>query len=49
MKKSKMVVDNSLLDTITNSLVLDERQKIEFLKYVWYLTLSERKELLSII
>jgi len=48
MKKS-ITIDKNLINAIVNSLKITEKQKMYWLKYVWYLTLSERKELLSLI
>jgi len=48
MKKS-ITIDKKLINAIVNSLKITEKQKMYWLKYVWYLTLSERKELLSLI
>jgi len=49
MKKSKIIVDNQVIDKITNSIILDENSKISFLKYIWYMTKQERAELVSLI
>ena len=48
MKKS-ITIDKNLINAIVNSLKITEKQKMYWLKYIWYLTLSERKELLSLI
>lgn len=49
MKKSKIIVEDSLLSKIAQSNVLNERSKIDFLKYVWYMTPTEQAELVDII
>ena len=49
MKKSKIIVDWSILDKIVNSVILSEKEKLNFMKYIWYMTMSEKKELASII
>lgn len=49
MKKSKIVVDTYILDKISESRELTSIEKINFLKYVWYLTISERRELSQIL
>jgi hypothetical protein len=37
------------LNKIANSNELSNAEKIHFLKYVWYMTSSERKELAQIV
>jgi hypothetical protein len=49
MKKAKIIVDWSMLDKIVNSIILSEQEKLNFMKYIWYMTKSEKKELASII
>lgn len=49
MKKSKIIIDSFVLDKISSSSELTSDAKIQFLKYVWYMTLSERQELAQII
>lgn len=48
MKKS-IIIDNDLIDAIANSLKMGDKEKMNFLKYIWYMTFSERKELLTLI
>jgi len=48
MKKS-IIIDTELIDAIVNSVILNAKEKMTFLKYIGYLTLSERKELMSIV
>lgn len=47
MKNIKL--DNEILDKISNSLQITEVEKINFLKYISYLTLSEQKELSTLL
>lgn len=49
MKKNKMFVENWTLDAISRSTKLNISEKITLLKYIWYMNISERKELLRII
>jgi len=49
MKKSKIIVDWSILDKIVNSIILSEQEKLNFMKYISYMTTWEKKELASII
>ena len=49
MKKAKIIIDWSILDKIVNSMILSEQEKLNFMKYIWYMTKSEKKELASII
>lgn len=49
MRKSKMFIDNVMIDKIARSVRLDNNSKISFLKYVWYMTKGEREELKTLI
>lgn len=49
MKKSKIEISAKVLDTIADSQVLTECEKVSFLKYVGYMTYEEQKELCVII
>jgi len=49
MKKAKIIVDWSMLDKIVNSMILSEKEKLNFMRYVWYMTTNEKQELASII
>jgi hypothetical protein len=49
MKKSKIMIDPFILNKISNSNVISNSEKIHFLKYVWYMTGSERKELAQVV
>ncbi|MDP2090528.1 MAG: hypothetical protein Q8K30_02920 [Candidatus Gracilibacteria bacterium] len=49
MRKSKIIIDSFVLDKIAQSNELTDNEKINFLKYVGYMTLSERRELSQII
>lgn len=49
MPKSKIFVDSFVLDRISNSKVLSEKEKISYLKYVWYMLDWEKRELLKVI
>ncbi len=44
-KKRKILFNNSLLDKIVNSILITEQEKLNFLKYISYLTKDEQKEL----
>ena len=48
MKKS-IIIDNKLIDKIVNSLKISEWEKLKWLKIIWYLTLPERKELMTLV
>jgi len=48
MKKS-IIIDSKLIDAIVNSIILNSKEKMTFLKYIGYLTLSERKELMTLV
>ncbi|MBB1565230.1 hypothetical protein HG430_004265 [Candidatus Gracilibacteria bacterium] len=41
----KINFDNKILDKISDSLKITEEEKLNFLKYIAYLTPSEQKEL----
>lgn len=45
MKKSKIIVKGTLLDKIANSNLLEDFEKMSYLRYVWYLTPDEQNEL----
>lgn len=47
MKKSNIVFSPFLLDKISNTNELKNVEKINFLQYVWYMTESEKKELMK--
>ncbi len=49
MKKSKIKIDPFVLDKISNSNELTNMEKINFMKYVGYMTISEKRELTLII
>ena len=49
MQKSKINIDPSILEAISRSTELTTYEKIDFLKYVSYMTISEKKELISLI
>lgn len=49
MKKSKIIIDPFALNRIANSDELSDNEKITFLKYVWYLTSTEKAELFQLI
>jgi len=48
MNKS-ILIDKELIDAITNSVVLCDKEKLNFLKYIWYMTFSERRELQTLV
>jgi hypothetical protein len=47
MKKSKILFNPYELDKISNSNVLKDKEKINFLRHIVYLTKLERTELLT--
>ena len=49
MNKAKIIVDWSILNRIVKSIILTEKEKLNFLKYIWYMTSNEKRELASII
>ncbi len=49
MKKAKVIVEWNILDKIANSTKLTEREKISYLRYVWYLTQKEKRNLTLVI
>ncbi len=49
MKKSKIIINLFILDKIVSSNELIECEKINLLKYIWYMTQSEIRELSQII
>jgi hypothetical protein len=49
MKKSKIIVEWSILDKIAKSNILTQSEKLNFLKYIWYMTNEEKRELATII
>jgi hypothetical protein len=49
MKKAKIIVDWSILDKIVDSIILSDIEKLNFMKYIWYMTTNEKQELVSII
>ncbi len=49
MKKSKLIVSAKVLDAIADSWVLSDDEKLNFLRYVGYMSHSEQKELCSVI
>ena len=49
MKKAKIIVDWSILNRIIKSVILSEKEKLTFMKYIWYMTQNEKRQLASII
>lgn len=49
MKKSKIIIDPFVLAKIADSSELSDNEKVSFLSHIWYLTKSEREELVGII
>ena len=49
MKKSKIQISAKVLDAIAESKVMRDGEKLLFLKYVWYMTQEEQKELVAMI
>ena len=44
-----VILDNSLLDQIANSVILGEKEKLSFLRHISFLTGKEQKELKALI
>ena len=49
MNKSKIIIDPFILNKIADSNELTDMEKINFLKYIGYMSISERRELSQII
>lgn len=49
MNKSKINIDPMILSAISGSTVISTTEKIDFLRYVGYMTTSEKKELMTLI
>lgn len=49
MWKQEIKVDDAVLDRIASSEVMTDSEKLSFMKYVWYMTTSEQRELVEII
>jgi len=49
MKKSKITVESSVLDKIANSKIITEKEKLYYLKYIWYLKGFERLEFAKLV
>ena len=49
MQKSNIRLDGDLLDIISSSSVLKDSEKIDFMKYIWYMTKTEKRELVQLI
>lgn len=49
MKKSKITVESSVLDKIVNSKIITEKEKLYYLKYIWYLKAFERLEFSKLV
>lgn len=47
MSKSKINIDAQVLDCISNSVQINDAEKVSFLKFVWYMTISEKRELIA--
>ncbi|MDQ7009927.1 MAG: hypothetical protein Q9M94_06555 [Candidatus Gracilibacteria bacterium] len=48
MKKS-IIIDRELIEKIVESFKISEQEKLKWLKIIGYLTLSERRELKTLI
>jgi len=48
MKKS-IIIDKELIDAIANSVKINAKEKLSWLKIIWYLTFSERRELMTLV
>ncbi len=49
MQNKKFKLDEGVLDKISSSNVMTDSEKISFMKYLWYMTSSEKEELVQII
>lgn len=49
MQKSKFTIEPNILEAISNSTKISNKEKIDLLRLVWYLTLTEKRELVSLI
>ena len=49
MSKSKVIIEPSVRDRISNSNELKEKEKENFLRFISYLTTEETEELMMII
>ncbi len=47
--KKNVILDNGILDMISNSKKITSSEKLNFLKNIWYMTLSEQKELIWLL
>ena len=49
MKKSKIIVDGSLLNRIASSDLMSEWEKVSFLHHITYMTWEEKMQLAQLI
>lgn len=49
MQKRKIKIDEWVLNKITSSETMTDSEKLSFMKYLWYMTTSEKEELVQII
>jgi hypothetical protein len=49
MQKSKINIEPVMLDAISSSTKLNPHEKMSFLRYVGYMTISEKRELIRIL
>lgn len=49
MAKAKIIIEWSILDKIANSVILSDKEKLNFLKYIWYMTWEEKVKLAKLI
>lgn len=49
MKEEQIKIEPFVFKKITMSKELSSVEKVNFLRYVWYLTLSEKKQLVNFI
>ena len=47
MQNRKIKIDNNVIDMITLSDNITYSDKLNLLKFIWYMTVSEKKELIS--
>ena len=49
MEKSKIIIEPFILNKIAGSTSLTDNEKMNFLQYVGYMTISEKRELAQMI
>ncbi len=49
MKKSKIIISETILDRVAQSEIISEAEKLRLLKYVGYMSYDEQQELCTLI